>query len=260
METPVSAIVHVCADTPMSAIERACGILTSESTLATMALSKLSGILSKESLVRLKRSLSGTAISSKELALALMSAAAGIETGKATPEIHLVWTGPDTPQSSQRDTLPQILEMIGRAKETILLVTFAAFKASSIMRALDSASKRGVKLTIVVEMVECSGGQLTQDASKAFPKSLIQAGSLWFWPLAHRPTNSKGLPGKLHAKCLVIDRREALVSSANLTDDAMERNIEVGIRCVSSQTARTITTKFATLIETGQLRRVECAP
>jgi phosphatidylserine/phosphatidylglycerophosphate/cardiolipin synthase-like enzyme len=37
----------------------------------------------------------------------------------------------------------------------------------------------------------------------------------------------------LHAKCVVVDRRMALVTSANFTEAAQTRNIEVGalIRC-----------------------------
>jgi phosphatidylserine/phosphatidylglycerophosphate/cardiolipin synthase-like enzyme len=37
---------------------------------------------------------------------------------------------------------------------------------------------------------------------------------------------------KLHAKVLVADRRDALVTSANLTSYAMDRNMEMGVRIV----------------------------
>ena len=33
----------------------------------------------------------------------------------------------------------------------------------------------------------------------------------------------------LHAKCVVIDRKDLFVSSANFTEEAQERNVEVGI-------------------------------
>ena len=33
----------------------------------------------------------------------------------------------------------------------------------------------------------------------------------------------------LHAKCLIIDRREALITSANFTEAAQQRNVEVGV-------------------------------
>jgi cardiolipin synthase len=249
----VSAIVLTCADAPKAAIEKACELLNAENTDASSALAKLTGILSKESLVRLKKGLKSTETTAQELALALSSTSAGIAAGKSTPDIQLVWTGPDTPKASPRETLPQMLEMIGRANRSILLVTFAAFKATAIMKALQAAAARGVQLKIVVESADDSAGQLSHDSSKAFPKSFIDTGYVWYWPLNKRPKNPKGMPGKLHAKCLVIDDSEVLVSSANLTDDAMERNIEVGIRCANVSMASQLKAKFDALIEDGQL-------
>jgi len=257
MSTPlISAIVHTCSEAPKAALEKSCAVLNADPSDAVTALTKLTGVLSKESLVRLKKGLKGTATSARELALALSSTAAGIESGKASPDIQLVWTGPDTPKASPRDTLPQMLEMIGRAESSILLVTFAAFKAAAIMNALQESATKGVKLRIVVETADDSAGQLSHDAWKAFPKSLIQSGSVWLWPLEKRPKNPKGKPGKLHAKCLVIDQREVLVSSANLTDDAMHRNIEVGIRCLNRTLAQALGDKFEALIQNCQLVKV----
>jgi phosphatidylserine/phosphatidylglycerophosphate/cardiolipin synthase-like enzyme len=247
----VSAIVHTCADAPKAAIEKACALLNAENMDASTALANLTGILSKESLVRLKRVLKGTETTARELALALTSTAAGIAAGRDSPDIQLVWTGPDTPKASPRDTLPQMLEMIGRAKTSILLVTFAAFKATAIMEALQAAALKGIELKIIVESADDSAGQLSHDAWKAFPKSFIESGYVWFWPIAKRPKNPKGKPGKLHAKCLVIDNREVLVSSANLTDDAMVRNIEVGIRCVNDGVALQLRAKFEEMSQSG---------
>lgn len=255
----ISAIVHACADAPKAAIEKACALLCDENIDAQTALPKLTGILSKETLTRLKRGLKGTATTARELALSMLSTYAGIEAGRASPDIQLVWTGPDTPKAYPRDTLPQMLEMIGRAESSILLVTFAAFKATAIMEALKAAVVRGVKLKIIVESADDSAGQLSHDSWKAFPESFIKAGCVWFWPIAKRPKNPKGKPGKLHAKCLVIDNREVLVSSANLTDDAMERNIEIGLRCPNLSLASQLSAKFDALIEQGQLVRLSCS-
>lgn len=253
----VSAIVQTCVDSPRSSLNKACSILAMIECEAATALPHLTGILSKESLIKLKRGLKGTLTTTRELALALSSTAAGIETGKSIPDIQLVWTGPDIPKISPRDTLPQMLEMIGRAEQSILLVTFAAFKAKVIMEALEAALARGVMLMVIVESANDSGGQLSYNASKAFPKSLITSGCMWFWPIAKRPKNLNGMPGKLHAKCLVIDDAEFLVSSANLTDDAMERNIEVGIRCLNTKVALQIKAKFFAMSATGNLVRIQ---
>lgn len=252
----VSAIVQICADAPKSAIQEACSRLDAAETDATTALGKLTGVFAKESLVLLRQCLGSTATTSRELSLALACAVAGIDTGKAAPDIQLVWTGPHTPEASPRDTLPQMLEMIGRAESRILLVTFAAFKSAHIMESLESAAARGVEMMIVVESTDGSAGQLSRDALKAFPKPLTRTGCIWHWPNAKRPRNARGMPGKLHAKCLVIDRHEVLISSANLTDDAMMRNVEVGVRCSNGRLAAEIEAKFDGMAKMGYLERV----
>ncbi len=228
-------------------------MLAEEEGLATSGLGKLTGILSKESVLRLHMAAQSSATSAKEMALALRATLAGIDYSRLRPDIQLVWTGPETAEAKPRDTLPQMLEMIGKAQIEILLVTFAAFKAHAIMRALQEAHARGIVVTIVTESVENSAGQLTHDAWKAFPAILLQTGCLWYWPIAKRTVNAKGMPGKLHAKCLVIDGCEALVSSANLTDDAMVRNIEIGLRCSSQAIAIEIQQKFQGLKKSGHL-------
>ena len=60
----------------------------------------------------------------------------------------------------------------------------------------------------------------------------------------------------LHAKCIVVDRRTAFVTSANFTEAAQTRNIEVGalIRC--DRFAARLAAHFDTLAEAGLLRQV----
>jgi phosphatidylserine/phosphatidylglycerophosphate/cardiolipin synthase-like enzyme len=42
-------------------------------------------------------------------------------------------------------------------------------------------------------------------------------------------SDSKEKRSSLHAKCVVIDRRVALITSANFTEAAQQRNIEAGV-------------------------------
>jgi len=65
------------------------------------------------------------------------------------------------------------------------------------------------------------------DALKAFPAALRQKAKIYYWPLEERERNALGHPGKLHAKVAIIDD-QAVLSSANLTDDAFNRNLELG--------------------------------
>jgi len=60
----------------------------------------------------------------------------------------------------------------------------------------------------------------------------------------------------LHAKCIVIDARKALVTSANFTEAAQMRNIEAGVFVVDPNFARSLVRQFEALIVSGLLQRV----
>jgi phosphatidylserine/phosphatidylglycerophosphate/cardiolipin synthase-like enzyme len=60
----------------------------------------------------------------------------------------------------------------------------------------------------------------------------------------------------LHAKSIVVDEAQALVTSANFTEAAQRRNIEVGLLVRQATVARAIATHFAGLIQRGVLVRL----
>jgi phosphatidylserine/phosphatidylglycerophosphate/cardiolipin synthase-like enzyme len=60
----------------------------------------------------------------------------------------------------------------------------------------------------------------------------------------------------LHAKCVVIDGRIAFVGSANLTEAAQRRNIEVGLVVRSATIAGGIEQHMDALIARDFLRRL----
>jgi phosphatidylserine/phosphatidylglycerophosphate/cardiolipin synthase-like enzyme len=60
----------------------------------------------------------------------------------------------------------------------------------------------------------------------------------------------------LHAKCVVVDREQAFVSSANFTEAAQTKNIEVGVYLRSPPFARRLAEHFETLAASHGLRPV----
>jgi len=58
----------------------------------------------------------------------------------------------------------------------------------------------------------------------------------------------------LHAKCVVIDGRAALLGSANLTAAAQQRNIEVGLLVRAPALAKALEAHFEGLIRHGFLK------
>lgn len=147
---------------------------------------------------------------------------------KSDKSVELLWSGPSPENHIPARRIDQVLyDLINSAQHDILLVTFAAYKIKRLSEALSSALSRGVTVRLILEFEESSNGQLSYDAVKAFPLEIQNKAEIYYWPLEMRELNTGGKPGKLHAKVAVVDD-QALISSANLTDDAFIRNLELG--------------------------------
>lgn len=168
------------------------------------------------------------------------------------PSITPVWTGPANGVFPVRRFDQVLYDLIAQARERILIVTFAAHKVVHLCEHLQAAVARGVSLTLILEMAEASEGQLSFDALNAFSCLPKDSYSVYYWPLDRRPRNNAGRPGKLHAKCAVVDST-ALVGSGNLTDDAFNRNMELGLLVNDASTADALHSHFAALITHHEL-------
>jgi phosphatidylserine/phosphatidylglycerophosphate/cardiolipin synthase-like enzyme len=60
----------------------------------------------------------------------------------------------------------------------------------------------------------------------------------------------------LHAKCIVVDDARAFVTSANFTEAAQERNIEVGLLVADASLAGALRSQFDALLLAGALTRL----
>jgi len=59
-----------------------------------------------------------------------------------------------------------------------------------------------------------------------------------------------------HAKCVVVDEEQALITSANFTEAAHERNIEVGVLFNDTETAKAMQVQFEILVSRKILHRL----
>jgi cardiolipin synthase len=144
-------------------------------------------------------------------------------------QVELLWTIPSPSPNATARRIDQVLyDMINSAQREILLITFAAYYMKRFNDALSAALRRGVALRMILEFEEESNGALSYDAVNAFPWDIQRGAEIYYWPQENRERNKKNEPGKLHAKAAVIDDK-AVISSANLTDDAFTRNLELGV-------------------------------
>ena len=188
-----------------------------------------------------------------EIAAAMLAVGRLAGDGRSIAEI--IWTGPANDRYPVRRIDQVLYDLIAVAHKRIVLVTFAAHRVRHLCDHLTDAVERGVELTLIVESEGESEGQLTSDAIRAFRGVPAARMRLYYWPLAQRERNQAGRPGKLHAKCAIVDD-VALVGSANLTDDAFNRNMELGLLVRDVATVTAIAGHFEELIRQGVLVQV----
>jgi phosphatidylserine/phosphatidylglycerophosphate/cardiolipin synthase-like enzyme len=196
---------------------------------------------------------SGEVLSWKALGASIEICASVVSDWQREQYIELLWTGPSPDSQIPARRIDQVLyDLIDSAKREILLVTFAAHKISRLTDGLVRALNRGVHVRLILEFEETSEGQLSMDALNAFPQVICQHAQIYYWPLDKRERNASGRPGKLHAKVAVVDDR-AVFSSANLTDDAFTRNLELGTLISNAEILQRLRGHFDGLCADGTL-------
>ena len=195
-------------------------------------------------------------ISGDSLALALLVAAHAEQQTHHSQSLELVWTGPDSHVIPLRRTDQALIQIINEARQTLTIVSFAVYKATSIMHSLVQAARQGVTITICLETPDASEGKIAFDTIRALGTDIAQHAQLVVWPHEQRPHSSDGKHGSLHAKVAVADGSALLISSANLTEYAMTLNMEMGVLIRGGELPGKVDAHFAKLIEQGTLRKI----
>ena len=163
------------------------------------------------------------------VAFALDVAVAAVTALRRQESTELVWSGPDPDGARWRRMDQALFEVCAAAKSRLILTTYSASPRPELLTALKAAVARGVTVWIILETKSDSGGGLTNDGVASFYAGLGKSVGLYVWPAEKRPADAHGNHGLLHAKVAVADESIALVSSANLSGAALERNIEAGV-------------------------------
>lgn len=168
------------------------------------------------------------------------------------PHVEICWTGPDADGPLVTSNASAIQEMLQGCRETgeILLVgySFTAPDGSFMEKVVDElceASKRRANIQIV----------LHKDEEESNKKHLLEKWDVFARKpkvFTWQPTDAHAYT-KLHAKCLVVDRLQALVTSANFTFHGLESNIELGLLVRNQPIATAIHERFDHLINAGVL-------
>lgn len=194
-------------------------------------------------------------LSATALAISLRaSVAAALESRHRQPVTQVVWTGPKVEGSFLRSTREVVRELIRGARNELLVIGYwiAARDEGEgiieeVIELVGEAVHRGVSVRVIIDERERTDGRDNRQVLLAAWPSEVSFPQIFTWRL---PASDRHL--KLHAKVLVADRKDALVTSANLTFYAMDRNMEMGVRVVGAP-ASSIADHFHRLIDAGVL-------
>jgi len=191
-----------------------------------------------------------------EMSLLLDSVCAALAHQRQKQKIELTWTGPRSQQVSLRRTDQALIELINGARKRILIVSFAVYKARNVLIPLEKAADRGVEITVILESAEVSEGKIAYSTIRALGAGLREKSRIFIWPHAKRATTPDGKIGSLHAKIGVADGDHLYLSSANLTDYAMNVNMEMGVLIHGGELPGRIEQHFAELVSNGTLAEI----
>jgi phosphatidylserine/phosphatidylglycerophosphate/cardiolipin synthase-like enzyme len=133
-------------------------------------------------------------------------------------------------------------------------VSFAVYKVPEVAAALIACAGRGCEVAVVLESEEESGGKVSFEMSQALGSDVAKHATLLTWPAELRPETANGKRASLHAKCAVADGQRLLVSSANLTEYAFTKNMELELLIEGGDVPRRVDAHLMGLIAEGVLR------
>ncbi len=172
------------------------------------------------------------------------------------PRLDLVWSGPTVAGLHARNTRRVYEELLGSAKRSVWASTYAFFDGPSAFEVLAKRmdATPGLQVTLLLNVQRKRGDTTAAD-------QLVRrfADRFWKheWPGTARPRvfydpralELEGPGGVLHAKAVVIDDEVVFITSANLTEAALDSNIELGLVVRDRALAASVSTHFQALVD-----------
>lgn len=144
---------------------------------------------------------------------------------------ELVITSPDSFRVKSRKTKDVIYSLINEAEKSITITGYSISDfVTEMLNIIISKSQQGVYVTLYVNELE---------KQKSVLERLLSYQSKFLRVYEYKKDMDDKMAA-LHAKIIVVDRKTALVSSANLSYHGMQGNVEMGILLNSADKAKQI--------------------
>ncbi len=180
--------------------------------------------------------------------------------------VNLALSGPPVSGSPVIDTPTVVRSLFSEARSEVLVASYVFHSAANLLAPLAARhdSDPGFRVRIVVDL-----SHQRQHPAEPLPiiehrflRSFlkdhwrgIRPPEIWHDPRFASP-QPDGPSGVMHAKLVVIDRAAALVTSANFTAAAQERNIEAGLLIRQPRQVQRLLDYFDGLTTTGVLKAI----
>jgi hypothetical protein len=177
------------------------------------------------------------------------------------PRPDLVWSGPSLQGGNARATRSVFEELVEGAEHSLWVCSYAYFDGPSAFQKVAArlAQHPALRVTLLLNIQRGRGDSSAPDA-------LVRRFTDRFWgtdwPGEARPrvfydprALEVGAPTSvLHAKTVVADEARMLITSANLTEAALDRNVELGILSRDQALAASVVAHFQLLIDGSHLK------
>jgi len=181
--------------------------------------------------------------------------------------IDLVWSGPELVGARSRSTSTVVRELFASAKRSVLVASYAldtGEKAKALFAPLAECMDTHDSIRVQI-FANVSRPYRSDTADSILLRQFADSFRNDIWPgtrmpeVFHDPRALSTDPGPracLHAKCVVIDDQRALITSANFTEAAHDRNIEAGVVVEDASVASALRRQFDSLVAEGVLMHV----
>lgn len=171
--------------------------------------------------------------------------------------IDLVTSGPEGPTSVNRDTAVVVRDLFAYAERSVWIAGYAVHRGKQVFAALADrmASNPALEVVLILDVRRGPGDTTANEfllgrfrdqfRKKEWPDGRPLP-KVFYFPKALESDSRER--AALHAKCIVVDSERCFVSSANFTEAAQSKNIEVGLYVRSATVANRLQRYLETLV------------
>ncbi len=178
--------------------------------------------------------------------------------------LELVTTAPEIDGIANRDTSAVVRDLFANANQSVLIAGYAVYQGQKVFQALADRmlAVPSLKVRLFLDIQRPQGdSSAASEVVRRFAAEfrLSQWPDQRPWPQVFfdpRSLDSTSLKrSSLHAKAVVVDSHTVFISSANFTEAAQQRNIEVGILARSDHLAHRLTEFFDKGLSSGLFQK-----